>query len=100
MESHFDKPLNVEDYAYLTGRSLSAFQRDFKDQYQLPPKQWLIQKRLEKAHQLLATQDHSVTDVAYEVGYENISHFIKAFKKKYLLSPKQFLIQERKAITL
>ena len=96
MEKNFDKPLKVGDYAYLTGRSPASFLRDFKRQFNTTPKKWLMGRRLEKAHQLLTSKDITVTEVAYEIGYENISHFIKAFKQKYNLSPKQFLLHQAK----
>lgn len=96
MKDHFDKPLKVEDYAYLTGRSLSSFLRDFKRQYNITPKQWLTQRRLEKAYQILSSEERNITEVAFEVGYENISHFIKAFRTAYGISPKQFMIQQRR----
>lgn len=99
MHANFSKPLGIEDYAYLTGRSLSSFRRDFKAQFGgISPKQWLIDRRLEKAHQLLSKNHTTVTDVVFEIGYENIPHFIKAFKEKYGLPPKQFLIQQRQAM--
>jgi AraC-like DNA-binding protein len=98
MDANFFKPLSVEDYAYLTGRSLSTFNRDFKRQFSVSPKKWLMDKRLEKAYLLLASNAHSVSDVAYEVGYENFSHFIKAFHKKFGISPKQFLIRKRSEV--
>ncbi len=98
MEQNFDKPLKVEDYAHLTGRSLSSFQRDFKRQFNRTPIQWLIDKRLEKAYELLSSRNLTVTDVAYDVGYENISHFIKAFKQRYQQSPKQFLLHQETII--
>lgn len=96
MHANFSKPLSIEDYAYLTGRSLSTFRRDFKMQFGLSPKQWLIDKRLEKAHTLLSKNNTTISDVVLETGYENISHFIKAFHKKYGMPPKQFLISKRK----
>jgi AraC family transcriptional regulator, exoenzyme S synthesis regulatory protein ExsA len=95
MNANFNKPLTVEDYAYLTGRSLSTFNRDFKRQFQISPKKWLMDRRLEKAHDLLARNRTSVTEIAFDVGYENFSHFIKAFHKKFGISPKQFVIQQR-----
>jgi AraC family transcriptional regulator, exoenzyme S synthesis regulatory protein ExsA len=94
MLANFYKPLSVEDYAYLTGRSLSTFNRDFKRQFGVSPKKWLVDKRLERAHELLAS-NHSVSEVALEVGYEDFSHFIKVFHKKFGISPKQFHIQKR-----
>ena len=100
MHANFSKPLSIEDYAYLTGRSISTFRRDFKAQFGgISPKQWLIEKRLDKAHELLSKNHIStISDVAYEIGYENIPHFIKAFNKKYGITPKQFLIKKRKEV--
>jgi len=100
MRANFDKPLSVEDFAYLTGRSLSTFHRDFKRQFEIAPKQWLISQRLAKAEQLLSKNFGTVNAVALEVGYENISHFIKAFQKRYGSSPKQFMIHRRNNIQL
>lgn len=98
MSANFSKPLSVEDYAYLTGRSLSSFRRDFIVQFGISPKQWLIEKRMEKAHQLLSKNHTTVGEVAFESGYDNMSHFIKAFHKMYGMPPKQFLIQQRRAV--
>jgi AraC family transcriptional regulator, exoenzyme S synthesis regulatory protein ExsA len=98
MQSNYSKPLTVEDYAYLTGRSLSTFNRDFKRLFKISPKQWLMEQRLEKARSLLSVNNTTVSDVAFESGYENISHFIKAFHKKFNISPKQFLIQKRNEV--
>ena len=100
MEEHFDKPLDIEDYAYLTGRSISTFQRDFKRKYQTSPKKWLIRKRLEKAAVLLKTSAHSVSRTMQSVGYENTSHFIKAFHKKFGISPKQYQIKHRTEVRI
>ena len=92
MEQNFDKPLKIEDYAYLTGRSLSTFRRDFKAFFQITPQKWIKKKRLEKAVQLIEQKQLSVTELAYEVGYENISYFIKEFKNKIGQSPKQYIL--------
>jgi len=86
MQLHIDKNLSISDYAALSGRSLSTFNRVFKEQYHTTPKQWLIEKRIQKAHLLL--QANSVTDTAFEVGYSNVSHFIKAYKSVYNKTPK------------
>lgn len=100
MEENFDKPLDIDDYAYLTGRSVSTFRRDFKSKFNISPKKWLIRQRLEKASLLLKEKDDSVTSVAIQVGYENTSHFIKAFQKEFNISPKQFQITHRKNILI
>ena len=88
-EIHYDKPLSIEDYAYLTGRSESTFRREFKARFGISPRQWIIRKRLKKAHELLESTDWEVAQVAETVGYDNVSHFISAFKKEYQRTPRQ-----------
>ncbi|MEM6631144.1 MAG: AraC family transcriptional regulator [Bacteroidota bacterium] len=96
MEKNFDKPLKIEDYAYLTGRSLSTFRRDFKAYFDQTPQRWIKEKRMEKAMKVLRNREMSVTELAYEVGYENISYFIKEFKQKYGQSPKQYMLGQHR----
>lgn len=97
MEANFHKSLGIEDYAYLTGRSVSTFTRDFKAKFEgVPPKQWLIERRLEKAYDLLARNHvNNISEAAWESGYENVPHFIKEFHKRFGTTPKQFLIENR-----
>ncbi len=89
MSENFEKPFSVEDYAYLTGRSLSSFRREFKAKFGISPRKWVTQERLKKAKEILLKDKKSVADTAYLVGYENVSHFISAFKKFYGYTPNQ-----------
>ncbi len=88
MERNYLENLKINDYASLTGRSVSTFNREFKRLYGTTPNKWLIGKRLSKSNELLKSTNLSVTQVALEVGYENISHFIDAYKKIYGVTPK------------
>ena len=89
MKKYFLSNLTLNDYAVLSGRSLSTFHRDFKRYNIITPKQYLLDLKLKYAYNLLKNSDKSVSEVSSEVGYENVSHFIKAFKKKYNTTPKQ-----------
>lgn len=102
MNDNYSKSLNIEDYAYLTGRSVSTFRRDFKAQFSTSPKQWLINKRLEKAHALLINSQNNktISDIAMESGFDDIPHFIKSFRKKYYITPKQLFISARKEVLI
>jgi len=82
--------LSIEDIASFTGRSLSTFKRDFQKISDLPPQKWLIQKRLNAAHEMLREQNKSVTDVYIEVGFKNMSHFSRAFKRQYGIAPSNY----------
>ncbi len=95
MEHNYDKPLKVEDYAYLTGRSLSSFRRDFRDYFGTTPNKWLRQQRLQQAIAMLDAGEMSVTELSYAVGYDNISYFIREFRKVTGLSPKQYMLARR-----
>lgn len=97
MQENYTKPLKIEDFAYLTGRSVSTFHRDFKGRFGTGPKQWLIGQRLDKAKILLSNSNMQVQEVAIAVGYENIPHFIKSFRRKFEISPGQFSMQQRSA---
>jgi len=88
MEANYLSNLKVSDYATLTGRSDSSFNRDFKRLFGTTPKKWLITKRLRKSHELLKNTHLNVTQVAMEVGYDNVSHFIEAYKEMYGATPK------------
>ena len=81
--------LTVTDLAKISGQSISSLNREFKSQFNVTPKQWLLAKKLSHAKLLLERKDVSVTEVAFSVGYENVSSFIKAFKNKYGVTPKQ-----------
>jgi AraC family transcriptional regulator, exoenzyme S synthesis regulatory protein ExsA len=90
MESNFAFNLKLEEYARLCNRSLSAFKRDFEVTYKTTPGRWLLNKRLERAHQLLTQTEKLIADVLLESGFENQSHFTKAFKAKFGHSPLQY----------
>lgn len=82
--------LNLEEFAKLCGRSLSAFKRDFKEIFNTTPSKWVKNKRLEYGKKLLIESDMNINQVCYECGFKNTSHFIKSFRLKYKASPHQF----------
>jgi AraC-like DNA-binding protein len=83
MESHYMFNLPLEKFGYLTGRSLSTFNRDFRKTFQSTPQKWLTRKRLELAHHHIAQLGRRPVDVYLEVGFEDLSHFSYAFKKEF-----------------
>ena len=87
MEDNYAKPLRVEDYARLTGRSLSSFRRDCLNQLGSSPQQWLLTRRIERAKALLSEGELPVADVALAVGYEHPSNFVRAFRRQTGQSP-------------
>jgi AraC family transcriptional regulator, exoenzyme S synthesis regulatory protein ExsA len=90
MESNFIYNLKLEEFAYLSGRSLTSFKKDFINAFNCTPGKWLLKRRLEHAKYLLEVTDNNINELVFETGFENASHFIKVFKRAYGLTPLQF----------
>jgi len=90
VEQHYATPVTLPELAYLSGRSLSSFKRDFQLIYNMPPAQWIRTKRLEKAKEMLQKTLLPVTEICYSMGFENISHFSRIFKDHYGQSPTEY----------
>jgi len=83
---NYTSPATLSDLAYLSGRSLSSFKRDFFAIYQVTPAQWIRSQRLSKAKELL-NAGLPVTEVCYSVGFENVAHFSRLYKTYFGSSP-------------
>jgi len=89
--------MQLSEYARLSHRSLSSYKRDFFNSFRVPPGQWLLQKRLNRAAWLLSHSNDQVTEIVNDSGFKNISHFNKAFKKQFGISPLQYRKQSSPA---
>lgn len=87
MNRNFKFNVSIQRFAYLTGRSLSAFKRDFKATFDDTPNHWLMQKRLQEAHFLLDKKHKKPTEIYLDLGFEDLSHFSYAFKKSFGVAP-------------
>ncbi|WP_299465648.1 helix-turn-helix domain-containing protein [uncultured Microscilla sp.] len=90
MEQHYREPMPLEQLAFLGGYSLSTFKRKFKDVFQQSPARWIQNRRLQEARFLLTNTQKNITEIGYEVGFENISHFIQIFKTHFGTTPGDF----------
>ncbi len=90
VEQNIMNSLSLHQLAVLSGRSLSSFRRDFLAIYNMPPSQWIRQKKLEKSKELLVSTTMTVTDICYTTGFENIAHFSRLFKSQFGCPPSGF----------
>lgn len=100
INKYYKENLSVEQLAGLAGFSVSTFKRKFDEAYKCSPKRWIQEKRLNEAKTLLEFSDRSISEIGYEVGFENISHFIQSFKAKFGITPKalkESFIQKRQS---
>jgi AraC-like DNA-binding protein len=78
---------SVQELAKLTGRSLSAFKRDFYEVFETTPHQWLLHKKIDYAEQVLKEKQMKASDIYFMLGFNELSHFSSAFKKVKGVSP-------------
>ncbi|MGQ1909626.1 helix-turn-helix domain-containing protein [Marinifilum sp. RC60d5] len=79
--------LKLEEIAFLCNMSLSTFKRNFIAEYQVSPGKWLQDKRLQRAKEVLESEDLKASDIYIDFGYSNLSNFSIAFKNKFGISP-------------
>lgn len=91
MEKNFMFNISIPRFAYLTGRSLATFKRDFHKTFGAPPQKWLTAKRLQQAHFLITEKKQKPSQVYIEVGFENFSHFTFNFRKFFGYTPSSLL---------
>ena len=88
MEENYANPVTLSDLAYLCGRSLSSFKRDFYAIYETTPAVWIREKRLAKAREMLST-GMGVQEVCFSLGFESPAHFSRLFKNHFGLRPSE-----------
>ncbi|MCK8494136.1 AraC family transcriptional regulator [Spirosoma sp. RP8] len=87
MNKNFHFNVELKRFAYLTGRSLATFKRDFEKIFHRSPSRWLQHKRLQEAYYLIKEKGKAPSEVYLDLGFEDLSHFSFVFKKTYGVAP-------------
>ncbi|MFT4158855.1 AraC family transcriptional regulator [Shinella zoogloeoides] len=91
IDANLDKPLPVEELARVSGLSRSHFSRVFAAHEGMPPAEFVLHKRLQRATKLLArTANLSVKEVSSMAGFEDPNYFAKVFRRHFGASPTEF----------
>ena len=80
VESNLGHPANIHELAALAALSESRFKVKFKEQTGLPPAEYVVRRKVEKAREWLG-QGRSVTDVAFDLGFSSSQYFATVFKR-------------------
>jgi AraC family transcriptional regulator len=90
INDYIQRDLHLAELANLVQMSPYYFSRLFKQSIGVTAHQYVSQCRIEKAKQLLKTQDLSLTYISQQVGFHDQSHFSKTFCKIVGLTPKKY----------
>jgi AraC-like DNA-binding protein len=90
IDAHSHRQIDLEHAAAQAGISPFHFLRLFSSVLGVTPHQYLVRSRLRHAARLLANDDTSITDVAYDVGFGDLSNFVRTFHRAAGVSPRRF----------
>jgi AraC-like DNA-binding protein len=107
IDAHSHQKIDLDDAAAQAGISPFHFLRLFSDVLGVTPHQYLVRSRLRHAARRLADDDSPITDIAYDVGFNDLSNFVRTFHRAAGASPQKFrqasrgkrkILQERLSI--
>lgn len=91
IDAHSHEPIDLESMAAPSGLSAFHFLRLFSRVIGVTPHQYLVRSRLRRsARALIEDVDRSVTDIAYDVGFNDLSNFVRTFHRAAGVSPRRF----------
>jgi AraC-like DNA-binding protein len=90
IEAQCTRPIDLETAARQAGLSPFHFLRVFSAVLGVTPHQYLVRSRLRRAARLLASEDSAITDIAYDVGFADLSNFVRSFRRAAGMSPRAF----------
>lgn len=96
IENNIFNQMSIEELAFICNKSVSNFKRTFKQYFNNTPARYIKEKRLERAAELIATTTESISDIAYDCGFNDPTTFSAVFSNHHGVSPSLYRNQNRK----
>lgn len=96
IREHLTDPIRVEELPGLENMSLSSYHRKFVQITGLSPAEYILRMKIEKAKELLAATDMSVTEIAFRYGFSSSQYFATVFKRLCCSTPTQYRRMRKK----
>jgi AraC family transcriptional regulator len=90
VDAHLDSKLDIHALARIAAMPASQFNRSFPRFVGVSPHRYVVQCRLKRARELLATTQLSLTEIALTSGFADHSHFSRCFHALIGMTPKRF----------
>ncbi len=88
--NHLNSRITIEELADHTNLSPGYLSRLFKKELGIPISNYIMEKKIEKAQNLLKYSDYSLIEIANYLAFSSQSHFIQSFRKSVGLTPKKY----------
>jgi len=90
IDANAHEPIDLESAAREFGLSAFHFLRLFARVLGVTPHQYLVRSRLRRAVRLLAGDTRSITEIAFDVGFGDLSNYVRTFHRAAAVSPRRF----------
>jgi AraC-like DNA-binding protein len=100
LDEHLGEPLSVPDLAAASGLSQSHFRQRFHRETGFTPSDYLTRRRVTQAKQMLRAGRLSITDIAFQLGFQSSPYFAAVFKKLTGITPSEYRDRNPPALNL
>lgn len=98
IDRHYTRPLTIDRLSSLAGLSPFHFIRAFRDAFGQTPHQYLRDRRIERAKELLVTTPLPVTEICDQIGFQSLGSFSSLFRRVAKETPAEFRARRRKNV--
>ena len=93
IENNFTQSLSLRQLAQMASMNDEHFLRQFKKLYNKTPHQYLIDRRIQAARELLVSKDLSVQEICSAIGWESLATFTSLFKQRTGITPGEYRLR-------
>ena len=90
LERHYGGEVSLRIAAGVAGLNAKYFSKFFRDKTGVRFSEWVHTVRIEKATEMMRQSNHSITTVAFEVGFGDLRTFERVFKKRMGMTPREY----------
>lgn len=94
IENNIFSNITLDQLAFLTHKSLSGFKREFQKEFHQSPARYIKNRKLEEAAKMLLTRTDSISAIAFDCGFQDLSTFSASFRDKFNSSPSRYRVTQ------
>src|SRR3954468_14649817 len=90
LDEQYRDPPSVEELADAVALSASRLAHLFRAQMGMSIQSYVVERRLTMAAMLIVQSDERISQIAYSVGFRDVSNFNHSFKRRFAMPPRQY----------
>ncbi|MFL0555347.1 AraC family transcriptional regulator [Paenibacillus barengoltzii] len=98
IDQHYNEPVTIEQLARVAELSPKYFAEMYKKKYGKSPIEYVTEKRMQRAKQLMATASGKLREIAHQAGYADEFYFSRKFKQEIGISPSVYMRSRRRKL--